>query len=303
MPAVPSRSLSGALLALGGWAAFSLQDALVKTLVVELPVPEVLFGRSLLIVAFAGFVVRRADCRAMAEPRNAIAIVVRSALILFAWLAYYRASRSLQLAELATCYFAAPLFVVGMSAPILHEYVGPGRWFATLLGFGGVLIAANPTRGAPLEPVGLALFAAVSWALTTVLARGLSRGISTPAMMLGGAVGFVVACGAMMPTLGVWPSARQAALIASVGVVGSVGQYLWFEGVRRAQASLLAPLEYSLLGYAIVWGWIFFGDLPRARTLLGASLIFASGLLLTAIEMRRRRIAPRDRGGAAASSP
>jgi len=293
MPAVPSRSLSGALLALGGWAAFSLQDALVKTLVVELPVPEVLFGRSLLIVAFAGFVVRRADCRAMAEPRNAIAIVVRSALILFAWLAYYRASRSLQLAELATCYFAAPLFVVGMSAPILHEYVGPGRWLATLLGFGGVLIAANPTRGAPLEPVGLALFAAVSWALTTVLARGLSRGISTPAMMLGGAVGFVAACGAMMPTLGVWPSARQAALIASVGVVGSVGQYLWFEGVRRAQASLLAPLEYSLLGYAIVWGWIFFGDLPRARTLLGASLIFASGLLLTAIEMRRRRIAPR----------
>src|SRR5277367_987352 len=219
MPAAaPSRSLTGALLALGGWAAFSLQDALVKSLVVDLPVPEVLFGRSLVIVCLTSLVVKRTDYRAMAEPRNAIAITLRSALILFAWLAYYRASRELQLADLATYYFAAPLFVVGMSAPILREYVGPGRWLATLLGFSGVLIAANPTRGAPLEPIGLALLAAVCWALTTVLARGLSREISTPAMMLGGAVGFVAVCGAMLPTIGVWPSAHQAATIALLGL-------------------------------------------------------------------------------------
>ena len=207
--AAPSRSLTGALLALGGWAAFSLQDALVKSLVVDLPVPEVLFGRSLVIVCLTSLIVKRADYRAMAERRNAIAITLRSALILFAWLAYYRASRELQLADLATYYFAAPLFVVGISAPILHEYVGPGRWLATLLGFSGVLVAANPTVGAPLAPVGLALLAALSWAITTVLARGLSRGISTPSMMLGGAVGFVAACGAMLPVLGVWPSASS----------------------------------------------------------------------------------------------
>jgi S-adenosylmethionine uptake transporter len=293
--AAPSRSLTGALLALGGWAAFSLQDALVKSLVVDLPVPEVLFGRSLVIVCVTSLVVERADYRAMAERRNAIAITLRSALILFAWLAYYRASRELQLADLATYYFAAPLFVVGISAPILHEYVGPGRWLATLLGFGGVLIAANPTVvGAPLAPVGLALLAALSWAITTVLARGLSRGISTPSMMLGGAVGFVAACGATLPTLGVWPNALQTALMGGVGIVGAIGQYLWFEGVRRAQASLLAPLEYSLLAYAILWGWIFFGDWPHPRTLVGASFILASGLLMTAIEMRRWRIASRD---------
>jgi S-adenosylmethionine uptake transporter len=282
-----SRSFHGALLALGGWAAFSLQDALVKTLVVELPVPEVLFGRSLVIVALTGLVVRRADYRVMAKPRNAVAIVVRSALILVAWLAYYRASRGLPLADLATCYFAAPLFVVGMSAPILHEHVGPGRWAATLLGFVGVVIAARPSGGAPLEPIVLALFAAASWALVTILARGLAREISTPGMMLAGSVGFVAACGAALPSIGVWPDARQGALIAGVGLVGAGGQFLWFEGVRRAQASLLAPLEYSLLGYAIVWGWLFFGDLPSARTLIGASVIVASGLMMTGIEVKR----------------
>ena len=293
MTAALPRPLTGALLALSGWAAFSLQDALVKSLVVELPVPEVLFGRSIVIVALSLLIVRRADYLAMAKPRNALAIGVRAALILLAWLAYYRASRSLQLADLVTYYFAAPLFVVGMSAPLLHEYVGPGRWLATLVGFGGVLIAANPAGGAPVEPVALALLAAVSWALTTVLARGLSRGVSTPAMMLGGAVGFVAVCGAMMPAFGVRPDARQVALMACIGAVGALGQYFWFEGVRRAQASLLAPLEYSLLAYAIFWGWIFFGDLPSARTLTGASIILASGLLMMAIELRRRRIAMR----------
>jgi S-adenosylmethionine uptake transporter len=289
---IPS-SLSGALLALAGWAAFSLQDAIVKLLVTDLPVPEVLFGRSIVIVLISALVVRRADYRAMAVPRNAFGIALRAALILVAWLAYYSASRSLQLAELVTYYFAAPLFVVALSAPLLREYVGPGRWLATGVGFAGVLIAAHPGGGAPIEPVALALLAAVTWAMTTILARGLAKGISTPAMMLGGAIGFVVVCGAMLPSLGVWPNFRQIAIIAALGCVGATGQFFWFEGVRRAQASLLAPLEYSMLAYAIFWGWLFFSDLPSARTLIGAAIVLASGLLMMGIEIGRRR-SPRE---------
>jgi S-adenosylmethionine uptake transporter len=292
MPSVPNtRALSGALLALSGWAAFSLQDALVKSLVVDLPVPEVLFGRSIVIVLISAFVVTREDYRAMAVRRNAIGIALRSSLILLAWLAYYRASRSLQLADLVTYYFVAPLFVVGMSAPILKEYVGPARWVAVLVGFCGVLIAANPTGGGSMQPVALALFAALAWAGTTVLARTLARGVSTPAMMLGGAIGFVFACGAGLPFYGVPPTLKQAALIAGTGCVGAFGQFMWFEGVRRAQASLLAPLEYTLLAYAIFWGYVVFGDLPSPRTLIGAGVILMSGLAAMTFEIRRRRIA------------
>ena len=291
-PALP-RSLAGAFLALGSWAAFSLQDALVKMLVQRLPVPEVLFGRSAMIVLISAFVITRADFRAMAQRSNAAAIALRSSLILVAWLAYYTASRTLQLADLVTYYFAAPLFVVAMSAPILKEYVGPARWLAAIIGFCGVLIAANPGGGAPLQPVGFALFAAAAWAMTTVLARNISRGVSTPAMMLGGAVGFVVFCGAAMPWIGLWPSGFEVGLIVFLGFVGSLGQFLWFEGLRRAQASLLAPLEYSLLAYAIFWGHVIFGDWPTPRTLLGAAIILATGLVSMGLELRRARIAPR----------
>ena len=291
-PALPGP-LAGALLALASWAAFSFQDAIVKSLVVDMPVPEVLFGRSLVIVGLSALVVRREDYRAMALPRNARAIILRSALILVAWLAYYRASRTLQLADLVTYYFAAPLFVVALSAPVLREYVGAGRWFATGLGFCGVVIAANPTGGAPVQPVALALLAAVSWALTTILARGLARGISTPTMMFAGSLGFLLACGTVLPWMGVWPTPRHLAWLLTLGLVGSLGQFLWFEGVRRAQASLLAPLEYTMLAYATFWGWMFFGDLPSLRTLAGAAIILVSGLVMMGIEIRRRRIAAR----------
>ncbi len=286
------RALVGAALCLGSWAAFSLQDAIVKSLVTDLPVPEVLFGRSVVIVGLSVAFLNRTDYRALTIPANLRAILLRSALILIAWVAYYRASRSLQLAELVTYYFVAPLFVVALSAPLLKERVGLGRWGATILGFSGVLVAAAPGGGAPLAPVGLALLAAFSWALTTILARSLAKGITTPAMMMAGSIGFLVACGAMLPAIGIWPSFKQALAMGALGCVGGTGQYLWFEGVRRAEASLLATLEYSMLGYAIFWGYVVFGDWPHARTLVGAAIVLTSGLMVMGLEIRRRRIPP-----------
>jgi S-adenosylmethionine uptake transporter len=285
-----SRALIGSALCLGSWAAFSLQDAIVKSLVVDLPVPEVLFARSLVIVAASVAFLRRADYAALAIPAHLKQIALRSALILIAWVCYYRASRTLQLAELVTYYFVAPLFVVALSAPLLKERVGFGRWAATLLGFGGVVVAAAPGGGAPLAPVGLALLAAFSWALTTILARSLAKGITTPAMMMAGSIGFLAACGVMLPGVGIWPTAKQAALMLLLGLVGGTGQFLWFEGVRYAEASLLATLEYSMFAYAIFWGYLVFGDWPQARTFLGAAIVLFSGFLVISLEMRRRRL-------------
>jgi S-adenosylmethionine uptake transporter len=289
-----SRTMSGVAFAMGGWAVFSLQDAIVKFLVVDLPVPEVLLARSVVIVAIVSLISKPADFAVMKQPRHAGAILLRALVILVAWLAYYRASRSLQLAEMVTFYFAAPLFIVAMSGPFLRETVGLGRWLATILGFGGVLVAANPTGVADITPALLALLAALSWALSTLLARSLTKGISTAAMMVGSNFSFAVACALLAPTLFVWPDRREFVLMIAVGFVGCLGQYLWFEGMRRAQASLLAPLEYTMLAYAIFWGWLIFGDLPGLRTLSGAAIILVGGLLTLLLEARRYKIAARD---------
>jgi S-adenosylmethionine uptake transporter len=286
-PRLP-RVAVGALLCMASWACFSLQDAIVKSLVVDLPVPEVLFGRSAIIVALSLGFLRRADWLALAIPAHLRSIALRSGLILIAWAAYYTASRSLQLAELVTYYFVAPLFVVALSAPLLGERVGLGRWGATVLGFGGVVIAAAPGVGAPLAPVGLALGAALAWALTTILARSLARGITTPALMMASSVGFLIACAPFVPLYGVWPSLREWMALGLLGLVGATGQLFWFESARRADASLIAVLEYSSFAYAIFWGWTVFGDWPSARTFLGAFIVLLSGLLVIGLAMRRR---------------
>ena len=286
---------AGAVLAVAAWAVFSLQDAIVKYLVIALPAPEILFVRSGLIVLVAAFVARREDLVAATRRREASVILARSIFILAAWLCYYTAARTLQLAELVTLYFAAPLFVVAMSGPLLGEIVGRWRWLATGLGFAGVVIAANPKGGAETLPVTLALIAAVSWAISTVLARTLTATISTSMMMIGGNAFFFVVCGAMAPALFVWPTLRETGLLLALGAVGSLGQALWIESLRKAEASLLAPLEYSMFAYAVFWGWFVFGDLPTARTLIGAAIILSAGLLTVGVEQRRYRIARRKK--------
>jgi S-adenosylmethionine uptake transporter len=288
-----SATLAGIALALGGWAVFSAQDAIVKWLVVKLPVAEVLFARSVTVVVLASLVVRRADFAAMLHRRHLTAIGSRAALVLVAWLAYYSASRSLQLTELVTLYFAAPLFVVGLSHPLLGEIVGPWRWLATVIGFGGVIVAADLAQTPNLIPALQALLAALCWAGTAILARSLSQAVSTAALMVGSNLAFVVACGLAAPFVFVVPDLFSLGLMFGLGLVGTLGQFLLFEGLRRAPASAVAPFEYSSLAWATLWGWAIFGDLPPQHVLVGAAIILGSGVLMLLVESRRKPRAAR----------
>jgi S-adenosylmethionine uptake transporter len=291
MPASPfpaSRTLTGIAMAVSGWAVFSAQDAIVKWLVVKLPVPEVLFARSVIVAAVASFALRRADLAALAQPRHVAAIVLRAILILAAWIAFYSASRSLPLAQLVTLYFAAPLFVVALSLPLLGETVAPWRWLATLAGFGGVVIAADIAAAPDLRPAALALFAALCWALTTILVRTLSKRVSTVAMMASSNFAFVVACLAAAPFVFSPVDIFDLGLMLALGLIGCVGQWLLFESLRHAAPSAL--FEYSSLLWATLWGWVVFGDWPGRPTFVGAVIILASGLFALYFESRRRDI-------------
>jgi S-adenosylmethionine uptake transporter len=285
------RPLLGVVLAASGWAVFSLQDAIVKYLVVSLPPPEILFTRSVLIVAATSLALRGRDFRILRERRTAAAIGARGALILFAWLAYYTAARSLTLPALVTLYFAAPLFVVALSRAVLGEIVGAGRWLATIVGFCGVLIAADLAEAPSMLPALLTLFAAFSWAINALLTRSLSHSVSTAALMVGTNLIFLIACLASAPFLFVTPSLFQIGLLVLLSLFGGAGQFLMFQGLREAPASVVAPFEYSSLAWATLWGFVIFGDLPSRHVLAGGAIILASGLVMLVIEGRRYRIA------------
>jgi S-adenosylmethionine uptake transporter len=281
-----STPLAGIALACAGYSLFAIQDAVVKWLVADYSVPQILFMRSIIIVAFAAFMVRRLRHPSILKSPHRKSLVLRAGLMLSAWLAYYSAARHLGLAEITTMYFSAPVIVVVLSIFVLKEHVGPVRWLACLGGFAGVILAANPTEAPSPVPAGMVLFAGFCWAWSVILVRLVSRTESTLNQMMATSLLFIVACGAVLPFLWKTPDLFGWALMIGLGLVAAAGQYLLYEGFRYAPASTLAPIEYSGLVWAFLYGYLIWSDVPTLNVIVGALLIVFSSLCLVWWERR-----------------
>ncbi len=272
--------------ALAGFSIFSLQDATVKWLVTGLPIWEILFLRSIVIILLVLAVAGARNMRGIIVNPNRWTLLMRGGLILAAWLAYFTAAKSLHLAELVTLYFSTPVFVVIFSMILLRERVSALRWAATIAGFIGVVIAANPGPTMDFMAVGLTLFAAICWALTNILVRLISRTETTLNLMVASSAMFVVVCGVTLPFTWITPDLFSLALIVGLGCIGGLGQYLLFEGYRLAPASAVAPFEYVTLVWAFTWGFVIWGDVPVPAVFAGAGLIMVSGIGMIIVEKR-----------------
>jgi S-adenosylmethionine uptake transporter len=297
--AEPPRSpaLAGVALSVAGYSIFSLQDAIVKWLVADYAVPQIMFMRSVTAVALCLVVGRGPLLRQVLVSRSKLALLFRGAVILGAWLCYYNAARRLQLAELVTIYFAAPLMVTVLSVWLLRERVRWPRWLGVVLGFVGVVVACDPGRVGVSWPVLLTLTAALLWAYSNVLVRQISRLETTMMQMLFSNAAFALACGGAMPWLWKTPDPFGMSLMIVLGLTGAAGQYVLFEGFRLAAASLVATFEYTSLIWAFVLSYVIWHDVPGRNVFLGAGLIAASGLFVILAEwIAGRRAAPRLAG-------
>lgn len=270
-----------------GYGLFSIQDATVKWLVASYAVPQILFTRSLVIILFALCLGGRRDLVALRQSRSKLSLAVRAGLILVAWLSYYTAARSLGLAQLTTIYFASPIIVVFLSVVILKERVNAARWLAVLAGFGGVALASNPTGAVDLAPAGMALFAACCWGMSVILVRLISRSESTSLQMLVSNGFFAVACATTLFWTWRPPDLFSLALMLGLGVAGGLGQFFLWEGFRNAPASVVAPIEYTGLVWAFIYGYLIWADVPAPTVFAGAGCIVCSSLALVWFERRR----------------
>jgi len=288
--------IAGIALACAGYACFSLQDAMVKWLVASYEVPEILFMRSLVIVLVAGVLVRYRRHPSIFKSPYRGTVLLRAGLMLLAWLLFYNAARYLGLAELTTLYFSAPIIVMVLSIIILKEKIHAGRWIACIGGFIGVTIAANPSHSPNLLPAAMCIIAGFCWAWSTILVRLVSRSETTLTQMYATSLIFGLACALSFPWTWKTPDASGWALMLTLGVVSTIGQFLLYEGFRYAPASTLAPIEYSGLVWAFVYGYVIWAEIPATNVFAGALLIIASSLLLVLWERRmvgaRRRNAP-----------
>lgn len=282
--AAEDRTSLGIMLASAGYACFALQDAVVKLLVSEYEVPQILFMRSIVIVAITGILAWRLRHPPITKSPHMRTLVLRAGLMLVAWLLFYNAARHLGLAELTTLYFSAPIMAVFLSILVLKEKVGANRWFACLLGFVGVLVAANPTHSPSLIPAAMCVVAGFCWAWSTVLVRLVSRTETTLVQMYATSLLFAAACAASFPWTWKTPDASSWAMMIGLGLVATLGQYLLYEGFRHAPASALAPVEYTGLIWAFVYGYTIWAEVPALHVFVGAAVIVGASMILVIFE-------------------
>ena len=283
-----AKVLGGIALTSLAYFLFTFHDAVIKSMVVSFAVWQILFVRSLTILLGCFAVGGRPLVRETLRSPVIKPMFLRSFLIMTAWLCYYTAARDLQLAELTTIYFAAPVIVTVLAIVVLGEKVSALRWSAVLIGFVGVFIACDPANLGFTLPVLLVLCAAFLWGLSIVLLRKIALKEKTTVQMMLNNVFFLITAG--VPMLFYWqtPDLEGGLMLFGAGIIGGFAQFALFEGMKRAPASVIAPFEYTSLIWAFLLGYLIWGDIPRDEVFYGAVLIFAAGLLIIIAEQWRR---------------
>ncbi|SKA07039.1 DMT family transporter [Consotaella salsifontis] len=271
--------LLGIILMLVGNFAFALNDALGKALVTSLAVGEVLLIRSLGAFLLLGPALARRPRGELTHPDRPWLQLLRVVMATGDTAFFYAAVVTLPLADVITFYMAGPIYVAAFSHVFLGEKVGWRRWTAILVGFVGVVVALRPSSASLSLHSFYALAGSISFALSIVLARRL-RTTSDAALVTFHTLGALV-LGAVM-TISTWktPSLFELGAMLLLGFVATAGHMTMTRSVKLAPASVLAPLQYTMLLWGILFGLAFFGDVPDRQILVGSAIIILAGLFI-----------------------
>ena len=273
---------------LAATVSFAGSSAAAKWLVALYPVGEVLFIRqsaslvtcALMILPFTGLAVFHTR-RLRAHGVRAAAQGTAQTLIIIAF-------SLMPLASAVAINFSAPLFATLASAIFLREAVGPARWSALIVGFLGVLVISAP--GADTFQIG-ALFAignAILYGSVTAGVRGMTATESAETLIMYQMVLLTILFAALLPLGFVMPTWIDGALMLTIGVINALGQYWWTRALHLAPASAVTPYYYFSLVWAILLGFLIWGDVPTPSLLIGSAIVVGSGLFLLWREAGRR---------------
>lgn len=271
--------LAGVLLMLAGDFMFALNDALGKWLVATFSVGQVMLIRSIgAFIILGPMIARRGTAELFRSDRPGL-LAFRALLTAVETTLFYAAVVYLPLADVMSFYMAGPIYVAALSHVMLGEKVGWRRWIAVLVGFVGVLVILRPTSAALSTGSFIAIAGSLAFALTIILGRML-RGTSDTTLVTWQticslAIGVVMSIGAWTPV-----DATGWGAMLLLGVVACIAHLLIVRALKLAPAATLAPLHYTLLLWAIVFGWLFFNDLPGTQTIVGAAIVVLAGLFI-----------------------
>jgi len=284
-----TQAVRGAMLAALAMCFFSVQDAFVKAMSEDYSVVTILFFRSLGLVPVATYLVWRQGGLSGFRTRRLGLQALRGLFLFLMFLGYYIALTRLPLATAAALVFSAPLMTTLLSVPILKERIGLHRIGAVLVGFLGVLIMVRPGGGAFEWAALLCLGASFCYSISMVLTRHLGTTESLTSLVFYPNLAFLLGSMFLLPANWTPVPPAHIALLVGFGVCVIVPHLAITQAYRIAPPPVLAPIDYTILVWALLWGWLLWEEWPSVATLLGACIVVLAGLYVIYREARAGR--------------
>ena len=282
---LPDDPIKAIVLAVSATVLFGSSDTISKYLSGSLPIVEFIWIRYVLFLITAACLVRRRSIL----PRNPGLQITRGLCVVGSSILFVYGVRQMTMAQATTISFLSPLLITILSIPLLGETVGPRRWAAVAVGMLGMLVVVRPGLGG-FQPAALfGVASAFCWALALIITRKISNSDTPQTTVLWSAGIGTAVLSLILPFQAIWPTPKQLGLSLVLGVLASGGQWVVILAHRIAPASLLAPFFYGQLLWVSVLGFLVFGNLPDIWTIVGATIIAASGLYTAHRERVRRQ--------------
>ncbi len=269
--------------------AFSIMDIIVKWSV-NYPIGQVLFFRGFFGIVFYFFVIPRDRFHNFYVTKRAGLHFLRCFSGLIALVAIFIALRSLPLATVVSISFAAPIFTTIFSIFLLHEKVGIYRWLAVIIGFIGILVITEPGISSLniyyIFPIifclGLSYVAiAISQLSTTEPGWLISFYFSLSITLLSF---LTIPFGCVMPDL------KDFLILSMIGIFGGVANLWLGQSYKYSEVSLVTPLKYLALVFAIIFGYFIWNEIPTIKTLFGPLLVIVSTMIIFRREIYNKKL-------------
>jgi drug/metabolite transporter (DMT)-like permease len=286
----------GILAMVGAMACFIINDTLVKYASQSVPGAQLIFIRSAMASLLVLVVVAATGARAHIRKIGHGWVVVRASLDAIATFLYLVSLFHLPIATATSIYSTLPLLITVLAALVIGERVRSTLWLATAVGFGGVLLIIQPQAGGLDFYAGVCFAATVSVAARDIVTRRVHDSVPSIVVTLSTTLIVTVVAGVLSLIEGWQPMpVRDLAMLAVAATALASAYVLIVRSTRRGDLSAVAPFRYSALLFAVIVGYLVWGDVPNAPGWCGIALLVGSGIYV--LRASRRALIVPDSGG------
>lgn len=282
----PNANLRGAMLALSAFAIYAAHDVIVKLLGAIYSPVQIVFFTVILGFPYVTLMLIRDGQPGTLRPVHPWWTAFRACAVVGAGFMAFYAFSVLPLAQTYAILFAQPLLITLLSIPLLGEKVGLRRSVAVVIGMAGVLVVLRPGTTDLSLGHAAAMIAALCGALASIIVRKIGRDERSAVLLLYPMLANVLVMGALLPLVYVPMPILHLSGLATVALLSFVATGLVIVAFRDGEAAIVAPMQYSQMLWAILWGALIFRDWPDAWTIVGALIIICSGVYIVLREGR-----------------